>query len=182
MQNIKILSKWLDENCDENHYLFSLQNFWVLFPGLKTEAFKTLLSRSVTSGLLARVCKGIYMYAKRQPHDGNLLCNVVNILRPDHLNYLSLESRLSELGIISQIPISRVTFFSTGRSGLIDCGVYGVIEFIHTRRTALELGDQLEYDSIRKIWVANVKRAINDSKQSQRSLDLIDWSAVDDVI
>ncbi len=182
MQNIKVLSKWLDDNCDESHYLFSLQNFRVLFPDLKTEAFKTLLSRAVTSGLLTRVCKGIYMYAKRQPHDGNLLYTVVNLLRPDHLNYLSLESRLSELGIISQIPINRVTFFSTGRSGVIDCGAYGEIEFIHTRKTALDLGDQLEYDPIRKIWIANAKRAISDSKQSQRNLDLIDWSAVDDII
>lgn len=182
MQTIKILSNWLDENCDESHYLFTLQDFKALFPGLKTATFKTLLSRSVASGLLTRVCKGVYMYAKRQPHDGNLLYAVVNILRADHLNYLSLESRLSELGVISQTPISRVTFLSTGRSGLIDCGDFGEIEFIHTRRTALELCDQLEYDSNRKIWVADRKRAIHDAKNTKRSLDLIDWSAVDDII
>lgn len=32
-------------------------------------------------------------------------------------NYISLESALSEYGIISQIPIDRLTIMTTGRKG-----------------------------------------------------------------
>ena len=56
-----------------------------------------------------------------------------------------------------------------GYEGAYHHELAAVIEFIHTRRTASELGEQLEYDAIRKIWLANVKRVIGDSKQSKRN-------------
>lgn len=43
----------------------------------------------------------------------------------DALNYISLESALSDAGVISQIPINRVTLMSSGRTATISCGQLG---------------------------------------------------------
>lgn len=97
-------------------------------------ALKALVNRAEKSEILQRVCKGIYLYTKSSSSQGMILYNTASILRADYFNYLSLESVLSEVGIISQVPMSWLSFMSRGRSSIIKCGNYGTIEFVHTKK------------------------------------------------
>lgn len=91
MGSIKLLRNTLDSLCDSDHYLFTVSDFYSIFPTLSKNAFKTLLSRAQAEGILKR--------------------------------------------IISQIPINRITLMSSGRSSIINCGTFGSIEFIHTKKS-----------------------------------------------
>ena len=157
MQSMKLLHNWLFENANEQHYIFKLGDLRALLPKLSDSAFKTLLSRSVTAKILTRVCRGIYLFKSAMPADGLLLFHVAAILRADEFNYVSLETVLSDSGIISQVPINWITIMSSGRSNIISCGEFGTIEFIHTNKKPHDLIQQLSYDNNCGLWRANIK-------------------------
>jgi hypothetical protein len=182
MQPIKILVNWLEENGTSEHYLFLLEDFRPLFPALSDSALKTLLSRAVKAGRLQRICRGLYMYDRAMPRVGMLLFHVAAYLRNNECNYVSLETVLSDRGIISQIPLSTITIMSSGRSSVISCGAYGSIEFIHTNRKPGDLVDRLSYDPHRRLWQAGVALALQDMKNTRRNLDLIDWEIVHEFV
>jgi hypothetical protein len=182
MRNSKILEDWLKENTSSNQYLFLYSDFKALFPSLTLSAFKTLLSRSVKKGLLERVCKGIYAYKEHISSKGLILFHVAALMRSNHFNYITLETLLSSSGVISQIPINRITIMSSGRSLNLSCGKYGTIEFIHTDRKPKDLAASLHYDPLFKMWKASVNLAIEDMKNTHRNLDLIDWEVVRELI
>ena len=182
MRPNQYLSEWLENNSNSKHYIFSLQDLRSLFPNLKQSAFKTLISRSVKLNILTRVCRGIYIYNKQYKPDGLLLYHVVAILRANDFNYISLETVLSDKGIISQMPINYISIMSSGRSNIIDCGVFGRIEFIHTDKKPAILVDHIYYDKQCKLWRANVSLALKDMKDTNRNSDLIDWELANELI
>jgi len=182
MQPLNILVNWLQENTDETHSLFSLQDFHPLFPDLSDTAFKTLLSRAVRLGHLQRVCRGLYVYEKSTPQDGLLLFHAAAYLRSDEFNYISLESALSDAGVISQIPMNWISIVSSGRSNIISCGEFGHIEFVHSNQNPTTIMEQLTYDPICRLWRANIALAIRDMKKMHRNCDLINWDFVNDLI
>lgn len=182
MQPMRYLSQWLSENADNHHYLFTLRDLRPLFTELSDATFKTLLSRAVSSKLLMRLCRGLYLYQKALPNDGLILFHAIAILRADEFNYISLETALSDAGVISQIPMSWITIMSSGRSNTISCGNYGTIEFVHTNQKPAELRRNLTYDHERGMWRANVALAIRDMKATHRNTDLIDWDIANELI
>ena len=182
MQSNKQLSQWLMQNANDHHYLFHLQDLRALFPELSDTAFKTLISRSVQAQLLTRVCRGIYLFQNTQPHDGLLLFHTAALLRANEFNYISLETALSEAGVISQIPMNWISIMSSGRSYTVDCGQFGHIEFIHTQQKPPSIMHQLSYDHRCGLWRANVALAIRDMKITQRNCDLIDWDIANELI
>ena len=182
VQPVKILSLWLNKHASPTHCLFKAQDFRCLFPDLSHSAFKALLSRAVTSNLLIRVCRGLYIFEKSTPSDGLLLYHIAAQLRPNDFNYLSLESALSDAGVISQIPINHITIMSSGRSNKINCVPYGRIEFIHTTQQPSHLTQQLVYDASCGLWRANVQLALRDMKACHRPLDLINWEIANELI
>lgn len=182
MQTIKYLSTWLEQNANNEHYLFSLRDFSALFSHLSESSLKTLLSRAVKSGYLERVCRGLYLYRKAMPMDGLLLFHAAVHLRASEFNYISLETALSDKGIISQIPMNWISIMSSGRSSIISCGKYGTIEFIHTSKTPKELVDQLTYDPNCKLWRASAALALQDMKNTRRNSDLIDWEVAHEFV
>lgn len=182
MQSIKILAKGLEKLSLQKRYLFTLDDLRGLLPELSIGAFKTLLSRAVRDDYLERVCRGLYLYSKFQPKDGLLLFHAAARLRADDFNYISLETVLSDVGAISQVPINRVFIMSSGRTNTIHCGRWGSIEFIHTRRTPDDVKGNLIYDARCGLWRANAQLAIRDMKATHRSLDLIDWSVIDELV
>ena len=182
MKNSKNLENWLKKSTKPKQYLFLYADFRAFFPDISTAAFKTLLSRFVKSGLLERICKGIYAYKEHIPSDGFLLFHVAALMRSYQFNYISLETVLSESGIISQIPINRITIMSSGRSHILSCRKYGTIEFIHTHRKPKQLIESLHYDPLCKMWKASIKLAIEDMKNTHRDLNLIDWGVVNELI
>lgn len=176
------LSTWLENNANKRHFLFRINDLRSLFDKKLESAFKTQLSRAVKKGLLIRICKGVYLYPKAQPHDGLLLFRVANLLRANEFNYISIETTLSEQGIISQIPISRIFIVTSGRSNIINCNDYGTIEFVHTSRTPDEISQHLSYDNRCGMWRADVKLALSDMKRFRRNCDLIDWNIANEFI
>lgn len=176
------LTKWLEEQSNEKHYLFKTSDLRSLLGHLSDSAFRTQLSRAVKKGVLSKVCQGIYLYEKTQPHDGLLLFRVANLLRANAFNYISLETILSNNGVISQIPVSRLFIITSGKANMIDCNKYGSIEFVHSTRKPDELKNQLTYNEQYGMWQANVKLALADMKRFRRNLDLIDWDAANEFI
>jgi hypothetical protein len=92
-------------------------------------------------------------------------------LRPWDFKYLSLESALSEAGVISQIP-SRLTLMTTGRTQTF-ATPYGIIEFVHTAQKPEDLRHQVVWDNRKGFPVATAKRALGDLKHVRRNLDLV---------
>jgi len=165
------------ENC-----LFTLSDLSSVLPTLSRAALQTILSRAVKRGLLERVSRGLYLYPEANPQDGLLLYQAAAKLRASDFNYLSLESVLSDAGVISQVPIGWISLMSSGRNRIIDCGRFGRIEYIHTQRTAAKLATQLSWDRRIHLWRASVTLALQDLKHTHRSDDLVDWELVNDLV
>ncbi len=182
MQNIEILQNTLDKISSKDNYIFSADSFKVLFPNLSRNALLMLLSRAVKKGILVRLCLGYYLYPKAPYQKGYELYNLATILRKNNFCYLSLESILSEAGIISQIPINTITVMTNGRRGKINCGKFGTIEFIHTKKDINSIAKQLVYDRNYQIWKASPKLAYQDMLDTKRPLDLIDKEILNEFI
>lgn len=180
VQPVRQLSALLERLASEEHALFALSDLRAALPGHTEGAFRALISRAERSGLLVRICRGIYLYPKVNVPSGLLLFHAAARLRAGDFNYISLETALSDAGVISQLPINWITLMSSGRSNRIRCGRYGTIEFVHTGKRPDELGDELVYDSRCRLWRASVRLALHDMKATRRSTDLVDWSAVDE--
>lgn len=182
MQPIRILVLTLNKLANHQHYLFSFDDLRSSLPLLSEGSFKTLLSRAVKEGYLERICRGLYIYPPANPHDGLILFHAAARLRANEFNYISLETVLSDIGAISQIPLNRIFIMSSGRSNTIDCGNWGTIEFIHTNKKPTDLQSHLIYDSQCGLWRANVSLALKDMRATRRSLDLIDWSVINEYV
>lgn len=179
MQPVKLLARVLSEMADSEHYLFTLDDLQGVLPDQSRGAFKAMVSRAERDGLLRRVCRGLYLYPQiTAPGGGLLLYHAAARLRASHFNYISLESALSDAGIISQIPMNWVTLMSSGRSSVVQCGDFGHIEFVHTKKQISEIADQLTYDIGCRLWRASVILAFKDMKATRRNMDLIDREAL----
>ena len=181
MQPMRYLDKWLEQNAGGESYLFMLSDLKALFPALSQGSFKTLLSRSVQAGYLERVSRGLYLYPRVAP-TGLVLFHAAARLRANHCNYISLETVLSDAGVISQIPINCISVMSSGRSSRVSCGRFGTIEFIHTKKSPADLVNKLYYDDRCRMWRASVALALSDMKSTHRNCDLIDWDVANELI
>lgn len=182
MQPMKELDRLLGRLASEENYLFALDDLRSALPEASPAAFKALLSRAQKTGMLKRVCKGIYLYPRVPYPAGRVLFHAAARLRADAFNYLSLETVLSDAGVISQIPPNWITLMSSGRSHVVDCCGFGHIEFIHTKRRPADVAAQLSYDPDCRLWRASVPLALQDMKLTRRSTDLVDWSLVDELV
>lgn len=182
MQPIKHLTRSLADLADTEHYLFMPADLRTLLPDVSEAAFKTLLSRAVSDGLLARVCRGLYLYERVDYPRGLLLFHAAARLRADTFNYISLETALSDAGVISQVPVNWITLMSAGRGNVIRCGAWGSIEFVHTCKHPDDVGEQLHYDARYHLWRASVSLALRDMRATRRNRDLIDWSIVNEPV
>lgn len=182
MQPLKRLLQWLDDHIHTENNLFLHQDLRALFPELTDNSFRVLLSRSVSSGYLERVCRSVYRYKKIPRTYGYLLYHTAALLRHQDFNYLSLESVLSDAGVISQLLLNRITVMSSGRRQTIDCGPIGQIEFVHTKQKIEHIQENLVYDAPCRLWRASVQQALRDMKHTHRSLDLINWEIAHEFI
>lgn len=171
MQPIRQLADTLRSLADREHCVFAASDLAGAVPGCGQLA--VLLSRAAKGGLLKRVCKGIYFYPVADYPAGNLLFHAAARLRADAFNYLSLETVLSEAGVISQVPMNWISLISSGRSHVVDCGDYGHIEFVHTAQRPDEVAGELAYDPDRHLWRASVRQAVRDMKATRRSMELV---------
>ena len=183
MHSIEKLTTALDAiPFDPDCAFFTLSDFRSILPELSVGAFKALLSRAAKKNTLKRICRGLYSYPPRCQSTGLELYHIASRLRAHEFNYISLETALSDAGVISQIPMNWITIMSSGRSQTIDCNEFGHIEFIHTKKKPNVLVDKLSYDKQCHLWRANIPLAIKDMKIAKRNLDLIDWNIVNEFI
>ena len=180
MQPIRQLEKVLESLADPEHYLFANADLQSAIP--QHQGLTVLLCRAQKAGLLKRVCRGIYLYPRVKYPNGLVLFHAAARLRAGGLNYISLETALSDAGVISQVPINWITLMSSGRSQVVECGDHGRIEFVHTTQLPEELAKELTYDAERRLWRASVRLALRDLKATRRSKDLLDLEVARELI
>jgi len=180
MRAARLLEQTLAGLADGEHYLFSAQDLRGAMPERRDWA--VLLCRAARSGLLRRVCRGLYLYPRVDYPRGRVLFHAAARLRADELNYISLETALSDAGVISQVPIHWITLMTSGRSHVVDCGDFGHIEFVHTAQRPEALGGELTYDPERRLWRASVRQALRDMKATRRSVELVDEEAANELV
>ena len=180
MQPMKQLEQVLAELADGEHYLFSSSDLQGALPLQKDMA--VLLSRAEKSRIIKRICRGIYLYARADYPRGLMLFHVAALLRAGEFNYISLETALSDAGVISQIHMNWITLMSSGRSNVIHCGDFGRIEFVHTTQKPDDVADRLIYDPTCRLWRAAPSLALRDMRATRRNKDLINWEVARELI
>ncbi len=102
-------------------------------------------------------------------------------LRRGAYSYVSLESALSEYGVISQIPMSRITVMTTGPGGVIGTP-YGVIEFTHTVRPWRDILEKTLVMDGRPLRIARVETALRDLRRVGRNLHLVNETSYREIL
>src|SRR3990167_9094675 len=152
--------------------VFSKHDLSKLFPEDNQKTLEEGLNRLVKAGLLVRACRGIYVNDFAQSRDSYVIEHVAKALRRGEYNYVSLESILSEYGVISQIPLDRLTVMTTGRKGTYQTP-YGVIEFTHTKRSVADILNSIKVVAGRPLRVASKLAAIRDLRRVGRNINLL---------
>lgn len=170
----KVLKKW----DHQGKYVFSKHELIKLFPDDSPKALSEAIRRHVQDGLLKRACHSVYVNVHAESFDKFTIERIAIILRVGHYNYISLESALSEYGVISQIPIDRLTVMSTGRSGFYRTD-YGSIEFTHTKQSIQTILENTLKIEGRPLRMATKQKAWQDLKRVGRNTTLVDLNEVE---
>ena len=181
-QHVTSMIKTLNDLADKDRCLFILSDLRGILPETTDGAFKTMLCRAVKNGVLQRFCRGLYLYSQPDCEQGLLLFHAAARLRAGEFNYISLETALSDAGVISQAPMNWITIVSSGRRNTMRCGKWGTIEFVHTSRKPSELRDNLTYDARCRMWRASVSLAMRDMRLTHRTMDLVNKEAADELV
>lgn len=160
-------------------YVFSKKDLGKAFLSEKEKAFEKSLQRLVSDGILQRVAKGVYVNAMARSKKGWVIEDIASVLRRGHFSYVTRESMLSEYGVISQVPISRVTLMTTGANGVYETP-YGTIEFTHTKRRPAEIIERTVVMKGRPLRIATKQAAISDFVRAGRNTNMIDMNALAD--
>ena len=161
-------------------YVFIKHDMAKLFSHDNPKALAEGLNRLVKAGLIKRACRGIYVNDNAQCFDSYTIEHIAKALRRNAYNYVSLESMLSEYGVISQIPLDLLTVMTTGRKGVYKTQ-YGVIEFTHTKRSVINILSHIQTITGRPLRVATKETALRDLKRVGRNLHLIQSESIDNV-
>lgn len=163
-------------------YVLTKKDVEKLFPQEGEKSMEKSLQRMVKDGLLIRAARGIYVNAlavARKP--SWILEDVAKAIRPGNLSYVSLESILSEYGVISQIPLSRITLMTTGAKGIHETP-FGTIEFTHTKRTIPDILERTIFIKDRPLRIAKKHAAVTDLLRVGRNTDMIDYEELEEVL
>nr|WP_227485552.1 MULTISPECIES: hypothetical protein [unclassified Acidithiobacillus] len=163
-----------------NLFVFTKRDMEKMFPNETDKAMGKSLQRMVKDQLLIKAARGIYVYAPAlMRNGGRVIESVARALRPGQLSYVSLESLLSEYGLISQVPVSYLTVMTTGASGLHKTP-FGTIEFTHTKRSIPEVLERTIVVEGRPLRIAKKRAAVQDLYRVGRNTDMIDLEELDD--
>lgn len=154
-------------------YVLTKGDLGKAFPSEKEKAFEKSLQRLVADGVLRRVAMGVYVNMLARSKRANIIEDIAAVLRRGHYSYLSMESMLSEYGVISQVPVSRITLMTTGSGGVYHTP-YGTIEFTHTKRRTADLILRTISAKGRPLRLATKQAAIADLVRSGRNANMLD--------
>jgi hypothetical protein len=122
---------------------------------------------------LERVAKGVYLNPMALSKNSHVIEDIAAVLRRAHFSYVSLESMLSEYGVISQVPVRRITLMTTGAKGVYDTP-YGTIEFTHTKRRPADIIRRTTAMKNRPLPVALKDAAVQDLLRVGRNTNMLD--------
>lgn len=171
--------KKLTEFDKKGRCVFALSDLRKIFHEDSETTLRAGLNRLIKDEILVRVSNGVFVYQQARSLGSHTLEFIARTLRRGEYNYVSLESALSEYGVISQIPIDRLTVMTTGRSGEFKTP-FGTIEFTHTKRSIIDILDNTA-DAGRPLLLATLNAALRDLKQVGRNLHLIDQEVVNEI-
>lgn len=155
-----------------NRYVYRKRDLEFVL-GESGRTFDQTLARLVKAGILERPAHGVYLYAHSRNLGTATIEHIARNLRRGELTYESLESALSRYGVISQIPIDRLTLATTGRSGEYRTP-YGVIEFTHTKQPIDRILPHLVEREGHALPIADKRLAYENLRSTRRNLDLVD--------
>jgi len=164
------LSKKLLEADRKSIWAFTPATFGALLGQTEPNYLKLMMKRLTDQGVLVRAARGVYVNPQARSFPSDIRRALIRFLRPREISYVSLESKLSEAGAISQITTA-LTCMTTGSPGTFETP-WGIIEFTHTDRDI-----DLEKDVYRRddgTLEATVARAVRDLRRVGRNVDLID--------
>src|SRR5438477_7070620 len=149
---------------------FTSATFSALLGGREPNYLKLMMKRLADQGVLVRAARGVYVNPQARSLPNDVRAGLIRFLRPRELTYVSLETKLSEAGAISQVATT-LTCMTTGSPGRFDTP-WGAIEFTHTERhIALGTDVHMRYDGVLQ---ATVERAARDLRRVARNTNLID--------
>ena len=174
--NQAIAIERLSELDKQGRYVFALQDMAKIFPEDHGKTLQAGLNRLTKQGFLIRAIKGIYVFALSRQKGKDTLELIARTMRRGEYSYLSLESALAEYGVISQVPIDRLTVMTTGRKGEYKTP-FGTIEFTHTKRSAAQIIDSIKTVG-RPLRLATKEAAWRDLKRIGRNTHLVNEQAI----
>lgn len=176
---ITLAIQMLREFAKRGKFVFTKYDLSTLFPNDNPKTLTESLNRLIKANLLKRACRGIYVNDHALCLDSYIIEHIAKTLRRGEYNYVSLETMLSEYGLISQIPIDRLTVMTTGREGIYKTP-YGVIEFTHTKRSATDILKSIKKIAGRPLRVATQHTAVRDLKRVGRNMALLNQRVEDE--
>jgi hypothetical protein len=172
------LSQKLDDADRHGVWAFTPATFSALLGEPRQNYLRLRLKRLADQGVLIRAARGVYVNPRARSLPADIRGALIRFLRPRDLSYVSLESRLSEVGAISQVATA-LTCMTTGSPGRFDTP-WGAIEFTHTDRAIAVGADVHARDD--GLLEAAVERAARDLRRVGRNTDLIDSETLADAI
>lgn len=174
------LDRLLKLDRKQQKYVYDVPDLRTIFHEDNDRTLIATCQRLIENGALRRAANGVFVFSHTRREDGRTAERIANVLRRGEYNYLSLESALSEYGVISQIPVGRITVMTTGRKGTFDTP-YGTIELTHTKRS---VGDILSttMNADRPLRLATVEQALADLKRVNRNLHLVSYDDYEEVL
>lgn len=153
-------------------YVFTKHELQKLFPEDSPKTLTEGIKRLTKDNILQRACRGIYVNPDALSLDSYTIERIAKALRKGEYNYVSLESILSEYGVISQIPIDRLTVMTTGREGIYNTP-FGIIEYTHTKRSITEIAESILQVKNRPLRIASKQMAWRDLKRVGRNTNMV---------
>jgi hypothetical protein len=172
------LSKRLVEADRNSIWAFTPATFSALLGQVEPNYLKLMMKRLADQGVLIRAARGVYVNPQARSLPSDIRRGLIRFLRPREISYVSLESKLSEAGVISQITTA-LTCMTTGSPGNFETP-WGIIEFTHTDRDI-----DLKKDIYRRddgSLEASVATAVRDLRRVGRNVDLIDLETLAEAV
>ncbi|MCG3763711.1 hypothetical protein EXA21_12755 [Vibrio cincinnatiensis] len=175
MRKAEAIKKLLEYD-KRSRCVFTNSDLAKIFHQDNARALRAGIKRLQDDGLLTRMINGVYLFNLAQSKGSDTLEQIAKTIRHGEYNYISLESALSDYGVISQIPVDRLTVMTTGRSGEFKTPL-GTIEFTHTKRNPINI---LENTSLvgRPLRLATKQTAYRDLKRVGRNTHLVNDDAL----
>jgi hypothetical protein len=151
-------------------WAFTPSSFSALMGGVDPAYLKLMMKRLSDQGVLIRAARGVYINPNARSSPADRRRGLLRFLRPREITYVSLESKLSEAGVISQVATA-LTCMTTGSPGRFETP-WGAVEFTHTDR-AIKVGTDIVVQDDGTLE-ATIRTAVRDLRRVGRNVDLID--------